>query len=76
VNVELLEQARTRVPSVPVLVNMVSKRVRQLNAGFRPYVKPESAEEDRLDTVLREIAQGKLIAEVDFDKLAKDGRTL
>jgi DNA-directed RNA polymerase subunit omega len=65
-NVELLEQAKDRVTSVPVLINMVSKRVRQLNAGFRPYVKPEDPNEDRVDTALREIAQGKLIAELDF----------
>ena len=70
-NVELLEQARNRIPSVPVLVNMVSQRVRQLNEGLRPLVKPLSADEDRLDIVLREIAEGKLIAEVDFDALAR-----
>jgi DNA-directed RNA polymerase omega subunit len=66
-NVTLLEKAKERVPSVPLLINMVSKRVQQLNAGFRPYVKPESANEDRLDTALREIAEGKLIAEIDFE---------
>ena len=65
-NVELLEQAKARIPSIPVLVNMVSKRVRQLNAGLRPLVKPESPNEDRLDTALREIAEGKMIAEIDF----------
>ncbi len=66
INVELLKQAQARVPSVPVLVNMVSKRVRQLNAGFRPYVKPRSQNEEKLDIALREIAEGKLIAEIDF----------
>lgn len=71
-NVELLEQARTRVPSVPVLVNMVSQRVRQLNEGQRPLVKPSSPDEDRLDIVLREIAEGKLVAQVDFDALKRD----
>ena len=65
-NTELLEQAKDRVPSVPVLINMVSKRVRQLNAGFRPYVRPEHPNEDKVDTALREIAQGKIIAELDF----------
>lgn len=65
-NLKLLDQAKARVPSIPVLINMVSKRVRQLNAGFRPYVKPESPDEDRMDTALREIAEGKLIAEIDF----------
>ena len=63
---ELLEQAKSRITSLPVLVNMVSKRVRQLNAGFRPYVKPESPDEERVDIALREIAEGKLIAEMDF----------
>lgn len=72
-NVELLEQAKARVPSVPVLVNMVSQRFRQLNEGMRPLVKPLSSEEDRLDIVLREIAEGKLQAEYDFDALARDG---
>jgi len=65
-NVILLEEAKARVPSLPVLINMVSKRVRQLNAGFRPYVKPSFPDEDRLDIALREIAEGKLIAEMDF----------
>lgn len=65
-NVELLDQAKLRIPSVPVLVNMVSKRVRQLNAGMRPYIKPKSPDEDKLDIALREIAEGKIIAEMDF----------
>ena len=63
---QLLEEAKARVPSLPVLINMVSKRVRQLNAGFRPYVKPASPDEDKMDIALREIAEGKLIAEIDF----------
>lgn len=69
-NLDLLEKARTRIPSVPVLVNLISKRVRQLNGGMRPFVKPASPDEDRLDTALREIAEGKIIAEVDFDAIA------
>lgn len=65
-NTELLDQAKARVPSTPVLVNMISKRVRQLIAGMRPYVKPSSPNEDKLDIALREIAEGKIIAEIDF----------
>lgn len=65
-NTELLEQAKARVPSTPVLVNMISKRVRQLIAGMRPYVKPATPNEDKLDIALREIAEGKIIAEMDF----------
>ena len=70
-NQDLIEKARLRVASVPVLVNMVSKRVRQLNAGMRPYVRPLSQDEDKVDIALREIGEGKLIAEVDFDAVAK-----
>ena len=70
-NIALLEQAKARVPSVPVLVNMVSMRFRQLNEGMRPLVKP-FPEEDRRDIVLREIAEGKLQSEYDFDAFARD----
>ena len=73
-NVELLDEAKSRVSSIPVLINMVSKRVRQLNAGFRPYVKPASLDEEKVDIALREIAEGKLIAEMDFDATAKEER--
>jgi len=71
VNLELLEQARLRIPSVPVLVNLTSKRVRQLNSGMKPYVKMLNNDEDKLDIALREIAEGKIIAEVDFDAIAR-----
>lgn len=71
-NQELVEKARARVSSVPILVNMVSKRVKQLNMGMRPYVKPLDPNEDKLDIALREIGEGKLIAEVDFDAIKRD----
>lgn len=70
-NVELIEKARIRIPSIPVLVNLVSRRVRQLNAGERPLVKPLSMDEDKADIALREIAEGLLIAEVDFAAIAR-----
>ncbi len=69
---ELLAQAKERVPSIPVLVNMVSKRVRQLNAGYGPYVKPNDPDEERLDIALREIVEGKVIAEIDFEAPATE----
>ncbi len=71
-NSDLLDKAKTRVPSVPVLINMVSKRVRQLNAGFRPYVKPSGPEEEKVDVALREIAEGALIAEMSFTTPPKE----
>lgn len=66
-NLELLEGAKARIDSVPILINMVSKRVKQLNMGMRPYVRPESIDEDKIDTALREIAEGKLVYEEDTE---------
>lgn len=63
---ELLQKAKERVPSIPVLINVVSKRVRQLNAGFRPYIKPASPDEEKVDIALREIAEGLIVAEMNF----------
>ncbi|MBN2301862.1 MAG: DNA-directed RNA polymerase subunit omega [Lentisphaerae bacterium] len=71
-NIELLEQAKARVQSIPVLINMVSKRVHQLNSGFRPYLKSSSPNEDKLDTALREIAEGLIIAEIEFTPIAPE----
>ena len=70
-NVEFLKKAHERVPSVPVLVNLISKREKQLIAGEKPLVMPMSAEEDKVDTALREVAEGKLISEIDFDAIAR-----
>ncbi len=70
-NVELIEKAKIRIPSVPVLVNLVSQRVRQLNRGERPFLKPLSPDEDKADIALREIADGLIVAEVDFDALQR-----
>jgi DNA-directed RNA polymerase subunit K/omega len=67
-NLSLLEKARQRVPSVPVLINMISQRVHQLISGQRPLLKPESQHESIEDTAIREIADGKLVAEIDFAK--------
>jgi DNA-directed RNA polymerase subunit omega len=58
-NIDLVKAAKERIESVPVLVNMVSQRVRQLNNGDRPLVKPAVGEE-KADVALREIVEGKL----------------
>ena len=60
-NFELLEKAKEHVPSVPVLVNLCSQCIRQINQGLRPMVRPDLGEEV-VDTVLREIVEGKLVA--------------
>ena len=57
---DLLEQASETVPDPTVLINMVSRRVKQLNMGRTPLV-------DRLpgqglaDLALREIIEGKIV---------------
>jgi DNA-directed RNA polymerase subunit K/omega len=50
------------------MVNVVAKRVRQLIAGMRPTVKPLSRDEEKVDIALREVAEGKLTAEIGFFK--------
>jgi DNA-directed RNA polymerase subunit K/omega len=68
---ELLKKAHERIPSVPVLVNLISMRTRELIEGKKPLIKPLSHEEEKVDTVLREIVEGRLISEVDFDAIAR-----
>ena len=70
-NIEFLKKAHERVPSVPVLVNLISKREKQLINGEKPLVRPLSSDEDKVDTALREVAEGKLISEIDFDAIAR-----
>ena len=70
-NIELLKKAHEKVPSVPLLVNLISKREKQLIAGEKPLVRQISSDEDKVDTALREVAEGKLISEVDFDAIAR-----
>ena len=70
-NNELLKKAHEKIPSVPVLVNLISKRERELINGAKPLVRPDSLDDDKCDIALREAAEGKLIAEIDFDAIAK-----
>ena len=65
-NIELIELAKRRVPNISVLVNMVSKRARQLIAGNHPMIKIENQQIDFEDIALQEIAEGKLMAEIDL----------
>ena len=72
-NLDLLKEAQNRVPCIPVLINMCSKRVKQLNSGFRPYVRTAGGpHEDNLDIALKEIAEGKLVAEINFGESDKN----
>lgn len=65
-NLEALAKARLRVPCIPVLINLVSRRSKQLHRGERPLLMPLSPEEDKSDIALREIAEGLVLPEVDM----------
>ena len=67
----LLKAAHEKVPSVPVLVNLISKRERELINGAKPLIRPASLDVDKCDIALQEVAEGKLIAEIDFDAIAR-----
>lgn len=56
----LIDEASKVVPEPQILVNMVSKRVRQLSAGSRPMV-PVEGRMGLADIALSEIAQGRLV---------------
>lgn len=65
-NSNLIEEASKVIIEPQVLINMVSKRVRQLGAGSRPMI----AVEPRMglaDIALAEIAQGKLVLATEKD---------
>lgn len=70
-NNELLKKAHEKIGSTAVLVNLISKRERELINGAKPLVKPNSLDDDKCDIALREVAEGKLIAEIDFDAIGK-----
>lgn len=67
-NMEYLNIAEEKIPNTPMLVNLISYRTRQLNAGARPMVKKDHPEQDNHDIVLKEIAEGLLTAEMAFSQ--------
>lgn len=54
-----IEEALKVVPEPQILVNAVSRRVRQLNSGSRPLIEAEIGA-GLADIALQEIAQGKI----------------
>jgi DNA-directed RNA polymerase subunit omega len=56
---QLVQEALAKVENPQILINMVSKRVRQLGQGFRPLI-PVSPKMTFMDVALKEIADGKL----------------
>ncbi|GAA5144964.1 MAG: DNA-directed RNA polymerase subunit omega [Verrucomicrobiota bacterium] len=59
---ELVEQAALIVKDPPILINMVSKRVKQLTSGRAPLVDRRPGMREA-DVALLEIIQGKIKAE-------------
>ena len=58
-NPQFIEQAALVIPSKQLLVNVVSKRVRQLMAGSRPLID-DHFRMGLADIALSEIAAGKI----------------
>lgn len=56
---ELVEAALENVENPQILINMVSRRVRQLGQGFRPLI-PVNPSMTFMDVALKEIADDKL----------------
>jgi len=66
-NSKYLEAAVQRVPSPETLINVVSRRVRQLTQGHRPLTQT-TPRMDYADIALKEIGEGKL----SYEMLAED----
>ena len=69
---QLLQEAAQVIPNQQLLINVVSKRVRQLGLGHRPLVEatPRSS---LTDIALREIINGKLTFELTPETNPADG---
>jgi DNA-directed RNA polymerase subunit omega len=63
---KFLESAQQRIPNPELLVNVVSRRVRQLAQGHRPITQTD-ARMDFAEVALKEISEGKLTFEVISD---------
>jgi len=63
-NFDYLEAANQRIENKPLLVNVVSRRVKQLNQGMRPMIKPDHPHQENLDIALKEVAEGLLTGEI------------
>ena len=63
-NFDYLDAANQKITIKPLLVNTVSRRVKQLNQGMRPMVKPDHPHQENLDIALKEVAEGLLTSEI------------
>jgi len=65
-NPELVQQSNRIITDPQVLINVISKRVRQLSAGSRPMIEP-GARMGLADIAMQEVISGKLT----FEPVAK-----
>ena len=61
---QLLHEAAKVIPNQQLLINVVSKRVRQLGLGHRPMVESVALHGSLTDIALKEIIAGKLTYEL------------
>lgn len=59
---DLVEEASKIVPEAPTLINMVSRRVKQLNLG-RPALVEVEPRMGQADIALKEIIEGKIVVD-------------
>jgi len=71
-NTEYITKVQELIPNIPILVNVISRRVRQLNSGHPPLVQTRHRNELG-DIALRELIEGKITWELDDSSLDKDG---
>lgn len=64
---ELVQIARSLITNPDILVNMVSRRVRQLGLGYRPLI-PVDPTMTFMDVALKEICEKKLVFEEIVDE--------
>ena len=68
---DLVEKASLVITDPPLLINMVSKRVRQLNQGRPPLVERKPGMREA-DIALTEIIEGKIRIERDENDMIVD----
>lgn len=69
---QLLQEAAQVIPNQQLLINVVSRRVRQLGLGHRPLVEA-TPRTSLSDIALKEIIAGKLACELALEKPVNDG---
>ncbi len=63
---QLVEQASKVITDIPLLINVVSKRVRQLNQGRPPLIQVQGRM-GQADIALQEIIEGKVVPKMEDD---------